>query len=218
MKDRLKKIPGFSMLRWCYITMQRIKKLAVVPLYWFWCVTQGVKLRSGWHLSGRPLFRIQGRGARIIIGSRFTALSRSKYNAIGVFQPVIITAWGRNARVEIGDQVGISGCSIVACERITIGNRVLIGAGALIIDTDAHPLSPQDRANGLPPSTAPIIIEDDVFIGARAIILKGVHIGRGAVVGAGSVVVKDVAEMTIIGGNPAKLIGRVTTVSRESGA
>jgi len=215
MNDQLKKIPGIAILRRIFLNYIKVRRTAMTPIYWFWCVTQGVKLRTGWHLSGRPLFRMHGRGARIIIGSGFTALSRSKCNAIGVFQPVIITAWGRKSLVEIGDQVGISGCSIVACERITIGNRVLIGAGVLIIDTDAHPLSPQDRANGLPPSTTPIIIEDDVFIGARAIILKGVHIGKGAVVGAGSVVVKDVAEMTIVGGNPAKQIGTISDAGHQ---
>ena len=54
-----------------------------------------------------------------------------------------------------------------------------------------------------------------MFIGARAIILKGVHIGKGAVVGAGSVVVKDVAEMTIVGGNPAKQIGTISDAGHQ---
>jgi acetyltransferase-like isoleucine patch superfamily enzyme len=209
MSDRIRKIPGFQLLRRVVMTYLKLRRTAMLPLYWYWCVTQGVKLRSGWQLSGRPLFRVRSRGAKISIGHRFTARSKSDGNAIGVFQPVIITAWGINAIIEMGDDVSISGCSITACERITIGNRVLIGAGAMIIDTDAHPLSPSDRANGVPPRTAPIIIEDDVFIGARAVILKGVRIGRGAVVGANAVVVKDVHAMTIVGGNPAKQIGMV---------
>ncbi len=209
MKDRIKELPIFALLLWAFLFYLKVQHAARVPVYWFWCVTQGVKLGNGWHLSGRPRFRIHGKGARIIIGNRFTARSRSAGNAIGVFQPVILTAWGENASIEIGNNVGISGCSITACERVSIGNRVLVGAGAMIIDTDAHPLSPVDRDKGVDPVAAPIVIEDDVFIGARAIILKGVHVGKGAIIGAGSVVVKDVLPMTIVGGNPAKVIGKV---------
>jgi len=209
MIDRIRKMPGFTMLRRIVRIYLKLRYKLMTPIYWFWCVTQGVKLRTGWHLSGKPLFRIRGHGAEIIIGRDFSALSKSYDNSIGVYQPVIITAWGNNAVVQIGDKVGISGCSITACERIIIGNRVLIGAGVLIIDTEAHPLAPNDRTNGAKPRTAPITIEDDVFIGARAIILMGVYIGRGAVVGAGSVVVKNVPAWAIVGGNPAKKIGEV---------
>ena len=108
----------------------------------------------------------------------------------------------------------MSGCSITAEERISIGNRVTIGSGVLIMDTDAHSIVPGERKSGLG-RTAPIIIEDDVFIGARAIVLKGVHVGRGAVIGAGAVVVNDVATMTIVGGNPARTIGTVNDCHRQ---
>ena len=208
MNDRIRNLPGFTLLRRVVLCSMKLHRTAMIPVYWFWCTTQGVKLRSGWHLSGRPLFRIRGRGARISIGNKFTARSKSQGNAIGVFQPVIITAWRDNAVVEIGDEVGMSGCSITAEERISIGNRVTIGSGVLIMDTDAHSMAPGKRKSGLG-LTAPVIIADDVFIGARAIILKGVRIGAGAVVGAGAIVVKDVPPMTIVGGNPAKQIGMV---------
>jgi acetyltransferase-like isoleucine patch superfamily enzyme len=208
MNDRIRKLPGFALLRRAVLGCLKLRRTAMFPVYWFWCVTQGVKLRSGWHLSGRPQFRVQGRGARISIGNRFTARSKSDGNSIGVFQPVIITAWCDNAVIEIGDEVGMSGCSITAEERISIGNRVSIGAGVLIMDTDAHSMVLGERKSGLG-LTAPVIIEDDVFIGARAIILKGVRIGRGSIVGAGAVVVKDVLSLTIVGGNPAKPIGTV---------
>ena len=109
----------------------------------------------------------------------------------------------------IGNDVGLSGCSITAVDRITIGDRVLVGAGVLIIDTDAHPLSPEGRAAQQPAIAIPIEIGNDVFIGARAIILKGVKIGTGAVVGAGAVVTKNVPSRSIVGGNPAKIVGQV---------
>ena len=189
---------GYRGWRWCI-------SLIVAPIDWMWCRLGGVRWRRGWRLSGFPQFR--SRGGKILIGERFSAHSRSKGNSIGVFQPVIITAWRRGAEVIIGDDVGVSGCSILAEERITIGNRVLIGAGVLIIDTDAHPILSEDRKAGSPARTAPIVIGDDVFIGARAIVLKGVRIGVGAVVGAGAVVTADVPPGKIVGGNPAKIIG-----------
>jgi acetyltransferase-like isoleucine patch superfamily enzyme len=100
----------------------------------------------------------------------------------------------------------MSGCSITTINRIVIGNRVLIGSGALILDNDAHALLPTDRQNKKYPENAPVIIGDDVFIGSRAIVLKGVNVGNGAVIGAGAVVVKDVPPNSIVGGNPAAVI------------
>ena len=83
----------------------------------------------------------------------------------------------------------------------------MIGSGCIITDTDSHPIRWQDRLDN-PNSTVskPIVIEDNVFIGARSIILKGVTIGFGSVVGAGSVVSKDVPKNVIVCGNPAKIV------------
>ena len=144
-----------------------------------------------------------------MIGERFCARSKSWGNALGVFQPVIITAWGPGSLVQIANDVGVSGCSILAEQKVVIGSRVLIGTGALISDTDAHPLHPEDRLRDVPAANAPVEIADDVFIGARAIILKGVHIGEGAVIGAGAVVTSDVPPFMIAAGNPARVVGAV---------
>ena len=90
----------------------------------------------------------------------------------------------------------------------TIGNNVLIGSGCLISDTDSHPIDWEDRLYDRNEKTrkVPIVIEDNVFIGARSIILKGVTIGEGAVIGAGSVVSKDVPPYSIVCGNPARVV------------
>ena len=204
---------GFTALKSIASTLfQFVRQIHVaigIPLQWYWCVSQGIAWRRGWKLSGRPCFRIRGPGTRIIIGKRFSARSNSTGNAIGVFQPVMITAWGKDARVEIGDDVRISGCSITAEQHIKIGNRVMIGSGVLIMDTDAHPLAPNARQKNEAPKTAPVFIEDDVFIGTRAIILKGVRIGSGAVIAAGAVVTKDVPKGCIVIGNPSIIIGKV---------
>jgi hypothetical protein len=101
----------------------------------------------------------------------------------------------------------MTGGTICAAERITIKNNVAVGANTTIIDTDFHPLDPQVRR--LRPQdarTAPILIEDDVFIGMNSLILKGVTIGKGSVVGAGSIVTKDVPPGVIVAGNPARIV------------
>jgi len=199
MRDRLRRI---------WRLWRRLLLLTHAPRDWAYCALHGVKWRASWELCALPLLR-KGRNAKITIGARLTAVSRSRENSLGVFQHVILTSYGD---LRIGDDVGLSGCSVSCSKAITIGDRVLIGSGVLITDSDAHPICPVCRAtpgNRLGVGEADIVIGDDVFIGARAIILKGVHVGRGAVVGAGAVVTRNVAEYTIVAGNPAKTVGDV---------
>ena len=102
----------------------------------------------------------------------------------------------------------MTGATIVAAERIEIGDRVFLGANATIVDTDFHPLDPQTRRiDVLAGRHAPVLIESDVFIGMNSLILKGVQIGTGSVIGAGSVVVRDVPPGVIAAGNPAQVVG-----------
>ena len=106
--------------------------------------------------------------------------------------------------------MGISGATLCAVEDILIGNNVMIGSGVIITTTDSHPIHWEARRlNTEPPASAPVIIGDDVFIGARAIILKGVTIGDGAVIGAGSVVTKSIPPRVIAAGNPARIIKEI---------
>jgi acetyltransferase-like isoleucine patch superfamily enzyme len=87
---------------------------------------------------------------------------------------------------------------------------VLVGGNASIVDFDFHPLTPEARAENINAGTAaPIVIEDDVFVGGDALILKGVTVGEGAVVGAGSVVTQDVSPRTVVAGNPAQVVREV---------
>ncbi len=96
---------------------------------------------------------------------------------------------------SIGDRTEIH-----ARERVVIGEKCMISWDCVIMDSDYH------AVDGVVEKTRPIIIEDNVWIGCRAIILKGVHIGKNAIIGAGAVVTKDVPEYAIVGGNPAKVI------------
>ena len=132
-------------------------------------------------------------------------------NSLGLIQPCVFNISYPESKLIIGDNVGISGSSICASVGVTIGNNVLIGSGCLITDSDAHPLDWKDRRKDLfnKVSRAPIVIGNDVFIGARCIILKGVTIGDRAIIGACSVVTKDVPQDSIVAGNPATIIKRL---------
>lgn len=119
--------------------------------------------------------------------------------------------WVReNASLSIGNKTGFNGVLIYAANSVTIGNNVKVGGGTRIFDTDFHPLDFHERRiYGRTGKSAPIKIEDDVFIGAGCIILKGVTIGARSIVAAGSVVSRSIPSDEIWGGNPAKLIRKL---------
>ncbi len=111
------------------------------------------------------------------------------------------------AEITIGDNVGMSSTRMWIHDSLTIGNNVKIGAGVLFIDTDCHPLDFNIRRNSNDGTqSAPIVVEDDVWIGAQSIILKGVTIGARSIIGAGSVVTKDIPADRIAAGNPCKVV------------
>lgn len=121
-----------------------------------------------------------------------------------------------NAEIVIGDNVGMSSTSMWVSTKLTIGNNVNIGGNSLLIDTDSHPVDYKLRRGegGLEEirkavCKAPIIIEDDVWIGANCIVLKGVTIGARSIIGAGSVVTKSIPSDCIAAGNPAKVVRRI---------
>lgn len=108
--------------------------------------------------------------------------------------------------LTIGDQVDIGEfCVLRASGGLTIGSRVLIAAGA-VLTTRGHPEAPPRYGEVI---DAPIVVGDDVWIGAGAVVLPGVTIGQGAIVAAGAVVVGAVDPMTIVGGVPARVIRRI---------
>ncbi len=184
----------------------------------FWLRLLGVRVGRACQFSGFPIVTLAS-GARITLGDGVVVNSRSHSNVAGVPHETILAALGPGSSILIGSGTGISGASIVASTAITIGNRVLIGAGACVWDTDFHPLDAEQRrlhaTRGA--ASAPIRIEDDVFVGARSLILKGVTLGSQAIVGAGAVVTKDVGTATIVGGNPARVIGDARPVANEAG-
>jgi acetyltransferase-like isoleucine patch superfamily enzyme len=173
------------------------------------CALVGVRWGTGWKFYGLPIIQ-RHRRSQMMFGARLQLRSTARANPLGANHPVILTTWQAGAKLTIGDDFGMTGGTICAAESITIGDRVNVGANSSIIDTDFHPLDPvQRREHPTEARTAPIVIEDDVFIGMNCLILKGVTLGVGCVIGAGSVVTRNVPPSTIAVGNPAKIIGPV---------
>jgi acetyltransferase-like isoleucine patch superfamily enzyme len=115
--------------------------------------------------------------------------------------------------LEFGDHCFIAfGAMFTVNDRITIGNHVLIAGGADIQDSDQHPSDPERRKRGdtelLPEEIAPVILKDHAWIGRGAHVLKGVTVGEGAVVAAGSTVVSDVPDGALAMGVPARILKR----------
>jgi acetyltransferase-like isoleucine patch superfamily enzyme len=96
---------------------------------------------------------------------------------------------------------------------VEIGAECLLGANVMIVDTDFHPLAAEGRRHNHHPAcigTAEVVLERNVFVGANSIILKGVRIGENSVIGAGSVVARDVPANSIAAGNPCRLLRPLT--------
>lgn len=140
-----------------------------------------------------------------------TLCKNATLHILGAFQSFYDTEiyLFENADLTLGGSYINAGTQIRCMERIKIGDGCAIGRNVMIMDFDAHDIFYSDGTrNNL---TKPICIEDHVWIGAGATILKGVTLGEGCVVGAGSVVTKSVPPHTIVAGNPARIIKKDIT-------
>lgn len=150
------------------------------------------------------------KGANISIGKGFRVHS-GKRTGSDTFPSSKITVM-EGACLTIGDNSGMSNTVLWCREKIEIGDYVNIGTGCFIMDNNFHSIDWKIRMSGEETghiATAPVVIKSHVFIGARCIINKGVTIGEKSMVAAGSVVVKDVPDGELWGGNPAKFIKRI---------
>ena len=173
-----------------------------------WLSLQGVELRGKVSIFGKPIISRWGNGT-IVIDDGVTLDSDSRNNYVGIIHPCKFAVGGD---LYIGKDSGLSGTLIYCKKSVTIGSHVGIGANVMIYDTDFHPVNPYERIvtnsdNDI--QCKPVQIDDYVWIGANTMILKGVHIGRGSVIGAGSVVTSDVPELAVYAGNPARFIKNV---------
>lgn len=111
----------------------------------------------------------------------------------------------KNGKLFIGDNNWLSGVRISVSSEVRIGNNTFLAPEVLILDGDHHQVGDKNK-EGL---SKPVIIEDDTWLGNRVIIKKGVTIGKGSVVAAGSVVTKSVPEYCVAAGVPAKVIRKI---------
>lgn len=166
----------------------------------------GVQLAASARTMGMPIVS-RSADSHIVIDDDVVLCSASRWSALGVAHPVVLRTMRPGAVLHIGRGTGISGGSFCAARSLHIGERCLIGADVLIADTDFHAIDPARRETGWDDiGCAPVHVGDDVFVGARAVILKGVRIGDGAIVGAGSVVTRSVSAGAIVAGNPATIV------------
>ncbi|MCL7369553.1 MULTISPECIES: sugar O-acetyltransferase [Streptomyces] len=164
-------------------------------------------------LRGKDLADAYNRtGARDEEGRR--ALLEEMLAALGTrvwIEPPLHVAYG--SRTHLGDDVYANfGLTLVDDVEVFVGNRVMF-APHVTVSTTGHPVHPDLRRDGTQFS-APVRIEDDVWIGAGALIMPGVTVGRGSVVGAGSVVTAHVPPMTVVAGTPARVLREITDADR----
>ncbi len=168
----------------------------------------GVKIGANANIYGLVSVSM-GKNSQIEIGQFFHFSSGLNINPLSRNIRGCLSAH-KGALIKIGNNVGISSASVWASQSITIGNNVKIGADTIIIDSDSHSLDFLDRRQANLDMQykidKPIIIEDDVLIGTRCIILKGVTIGARSIIGAGSVVAKDIPSDSVVIGNPCRVI------------
>ncbi len=152
-----------------------------------------VRLRTRVIFRGAGTLRI---GEHAVLGDREAGMPQA-----GIY----LAPRGHDAGIEIGAGARVAnGVEMIALERIEVGNGALLGAGVRILDSDFHGVAPGER--GRVGRTSPVRIGSEAWIGASAIVLKGVSIGAGAVVGAGTMVARDVAAGAVVSGNPARLL------------
>lgn len=144
------------------------------------------------------------------IGNGVILNSGMKNNPIGGESQLIFRTIG-NGKIIIGNHVGISNSALVAFEQIVIEDNVIMGGGCKVYDGDFHAINPKARMckNDNNFKIESITIKKGAFIGAHCIILKGVSIGENSIIGAGSIVSKDVPANEVWAGNPAKFIKKV---------
>jgi maltose O-acetyltransferase len=181
---------GLALARLVRKGLRYAGELATAPLY----LHAATEVGQGVRTLGRP--RIDNQGT-LRIGRGTLLRSVNVPVELGV---------GPGATLTIGEESSINyGVSMGAMRSITIGHRVRIGPYAMIIDTEFHGV--YDRKSM--PEPRPVVLEDDVWVGAKATILPGVTVGRGSIIGVSSVVVADVPPFTVVVGVPARPVRKL---------
>jgi acetyltransferase-like isoleucine patch superfamily enzyme len=205
---------AFLGLRSTYYFLRRV--LFAEPLFKAYCKQYGRNVRTDIYLPW-----VQGKGD-IILGDNVLIDGRCEITFSSRYCP--------NPTLRVGDHTGIgSGCVFTVARAITIGRHCRLAGGVQLFDSSGHPADPAARQEGQPPEAAEvraITVEDNVWIGSRAMIFPGVTLGEGCVVSGGAVVMADVPPRTVVAGNPARKVrslgpaapanGRAPSVEKET--
>lgn len=198
---------GYKALRKFLLTINNIFDYIICTLLFYFNKVKHKKFET----KGLPKLMV-ARGGNLTIGSNFRMNNSMIANPIGCAQPCMIFV-DRGAILTIGENVQISQSAVVCHLSITIGNNVKLGGGVCIYDTDFHSLDGVKRANPLTDfeskKKSAVFISDNVFIGANTTVLKGVSIGENSIVGACSLITKNIPANEIWAGNPAKKLKNI---------
>lgn len=196
-------------MRLFYKLIQAYLKYVTTPLNKLILKASKCKYGKNFHTRGMlTVLNYAGKNG-ISIGNDVN-INSSKYANSLVGPSCTILKTNGEGKICIGNNVGISNSVIISASSITIKDNATIGAGVKIYDTDFHPKDAYARQHGnYGTKSMDVIIEEDAFIGAMSIILKGVRIGKCSVVGAGSLVSKNIPDGEVWGGNPAQFIKKL---------
>jgi acetyltransferase-like isoleucine patch superfamily enzyme len=184
----------FLLIRSLYYFIWRV--FVCEPMFKAYCTKYGRNLHTGVYIHW-----VQGKG-EIIVGDNVTFDGKSSFSFAARYTTLPALSVGDNS--FIGHD-----CVFTVGSKITIGRDCLFAVGVRVSDAPGHPTDPKQRLERLPaPNEAvrPVVIGDNVWIGAYATIFPGVTIGTGSVIGTGAVVTKSVGENILVAGNPARVI------------
>lgn len=183
-------------------------RLAMSPFWRTGCRMRGIQCHRTVKFMGRAIVSRHPQ-SEFVLGENTRLNSSVRANELGCFQPCVLRTLAPGAILRLERGVGLSGAVICAAREIVIGENTIIGSGAMIVDNDFHTLDDNGRwKTDYQTGARPVTIGHSVFIGARAIVLKGVTIGDRSIIGAGAVVTRDVEPGAIVAGNPARAVSK----------
>lgn len=197
----------FELIKDAMLHFSKVITLIFSPVMKIVLIANGVKYGKGIKVFGMP--RIENKGS-VILGNNMRLISaKCGYNSGNIAGGVFMRT-SKEGEIITGNEVYLNGTSIISEISVTLGSRIMIGANTVIMDTNSHNVPFENRLKRWDKiKRSPVVIEDDVWIGANCFIMKGVRIGKGSIIGAGSVVNNEVKPLSIYAGNPAVFIKEI---------
>ena len=188
---------------------KKLKNKYYILKYWIKAYLLNIEIGRENNILGDVFFS-KFPNSTIVIGDRFNSVNDYFISSFNYVNKTRIKTFSSSSKIIIGNNVDINSSSLLCnSTKIIIGNNVLIAPNCIITDSNFHGVTPDKRDERDPKSDNEIIIEDNVWIGMNCILTKGVTIGKNSVIGAGSVVLKNVEPNCLYAGNPAKFIKKI---------